>query len=276
MRLALKIVNRSLSLNWGYAPVASFDKSLFYQNLFYTLRRRPSLPITSLSLLKDPRNLSARWLSLKTPLTPLASTEKKTISGFDTRLAGLKGPTIIKTNRRRGFFTYSGVPTNKVPIFGGVSPLAPFISQGRGWGVRSARANSFLRNNQFLGFKKLPSLGFFDTNFLLRTLLINHKGTLLSEGGALGPNTSFLISSDVNQAAPLLVGKTFFEGRAENPNITAQPQNTQTNPSTLTKDFSSYLFWATGVEAGFSFYAVTGLLIFSKSQTAKRGVAFYL
>lgn len=211
--------------------MASFDKSLFYQNLFYTLRKKSSLSTTSLSLTKDPRNLSSKWLTFKTPLTPLASTEKKTLSGFDVRLAGLKGPVKLKASRRRGPFLYSEVSPNRAFVLEGVSPLAPFISQGRGWGVRSSRANSYLRNSPFSGFKKRNGFGFFGTNFLPKAILADYKQTILAEEGlatgALLADGAFLISSDISQNGSLLVGKTFFEGKFENPNTPLQSQSVQ-------------------------------------------------
>jgi hypothetical protein len=276
MRLALKLINHSFSLNWGYAPVASLDKSLFYQNLFYTLRKTPSLPLANLSLTKDPRNISAKWLTFRTPLTPLASTEKKTISGFDTRLAGLKGPTKIKANRRRGAFLYSEVSNNKTLASKGLNPLVPFISQGGGWGIRSARANSYLKNGRFLGFKKLTMVGFFGISFLPKSILACHRNAFLAEGGSAldtAPiDVALLIGSDVNQGASLLIERAFFEGKVENPNIIPQNQNAQTDHTAIGKDWGDYLFWATGVSVGLDFCMTLNLKIFFKSQTAKRGV----
>lgn len=280
MRLALKLINRSLGLNWGYVPVASFDKSLFYQNLFYTLRKSPSLSTTNLSLIRDPRNLSAKWLAFKSPLTLLASTEKKTISGFDVRLASLKGPAKIKASRRRGAFLYADVSANKTPAFGGLNPLTPFISQSKGWGVRSSKADSYLRNGRFLGFKKPPLGGFFGINSLPKSILAPYKEALLTEGGLittpLSANAIFLVSSDLSQGASLLAGKTFSEGKAENPNIAPKSQSTQADLSTLSKDWDEYLFWATGITPSFGFFIAQSFLSLTKSQMAKKVVAFYI
>lgn len=220
--------------------MAPFDKSLFYQNLFCTLGKKSSLPTTGLSLTNDPRNFSAKWLVLKSPLTPLASTEKKTISGFDTRLAGLKGPAKIKASRRAGALLYSEVFTSRLPLLGGTNPIAPFISQGRGWGVRSSRANSYLRGSPFLGLKKLPCLSFFAVSLLPKSILIQHGQALLTEGGSgvdtLPDGAAFLVSSDVNLGKPLLMGGTFFEGKVENPNITPKNQAPQAEPTVLARD----------------------------------------
>ncbi len=213
-------------------------------------------------------------MDLKTPLTPLASTEKKTLSGFDIRLASLKGPARLKASRRRGPFLYSEVYSNKASVLENLSPLAPFISQGRGWGVRSSRANSYLRSNPFSGFNKPSPLGFFGIGFLPNTILMQHRQAILSGEGAktssLLADGAFLISSDINQGCSLLVRKTFFEGKSENPNTQSQRQSSQLDYAVFNREWAEYLSWATGVGADFGFYLSTGFLVFSKTQVARK------
>jgi hypothetical protein len=236
--------------------------------------------MASLSPIKDPRNFSSKWLALKTPLTPLASVEKKTLSGFDIRLASLKGPTKLKANRRKGSLLYSEVSSNKALALEGVSPLAPFVSQGGGWGVRSSRANSYLKNSPLSGLKKASLPSFFGVGFLPKTILMDHRQAILAEEGAassvLLTDGSLLISSDINQGGSLLVKGPFFERKSENPNNKPQSQNAHADYSTFVRGWDEYLCWATGIGVGPSLCPNKGFSLSSKSQVAKRGIIFYI
>jgi len=67
-------------------------KSLFYKRLVKNIKKIGAPLSIGRSALQDPRNLSSRWVIPKTYFTPLASIDKKTLSGFDTKLALVKGP----------------------------------------------------------------------------------------------------------------------------------------------------------------------------------------
>lgn len=220
----MKLINHSFSLNWGYAPVSSFDKSLFYQNLFCTLSR--PLSASGLSSMLDSRNFSAKWLVFKTQLTPLAGTVKKTISGFDVRLSALKGPKQIRAARRKGLYMYQSVAPKRPLGEQSVNPLFPFISQGQGWGVRSSKGPQYLGSSSSFVLKKTNTYGLLDLSYLPKNIIADQRDAFLkgpdTGADALSSDSKFLISSDLFLRAPLLTGKTFLEGKAENPNLIPQ------------------------------------------------------
>jgi hypothetical protein len=226
MRLALKLVLRSLSLSWGYAPVASFDRSLFYRDLMHTLKTGACLPSSQLSLVADPRNLATRWLAFRTPLTPLLAGEKKSITGFDLRLAGLKGPKIIKHTRRTGVALYPELSAARRPLGLRVSPISSYVGQGPGWGAQSSRSLAYFRGTSFLGFKKAARVGFFSLGYLPSDILVAHRKDL--RGGETTkplviPCGHAFVSADVNFGGSFLIERSFFEAKGGGPDVPNAP-----------------------------------------------------
>ena len=275
MRLALKLISHSFSLNWGYAPVSSFDKSLFYQNLFCTLRR--PLPASELSSMLDSRNFSAKWLVFKTQLTPLAGTVKKTISGFDTRLSALKGPKQIKGSRRKGLYMYQSVAPKGALGGQPVNPLLPFISQGQGWGVRSSKGSQYLGSASPFVLKKTSTYGLLDLSYLPKNIIADQRDAFLkgaeAEADALSPDSRFLVSSDLFLRAPLLTGKTFLEGKVENPNLIPQSVVHQIDVEDFDRGLSRFLAWAAGSGGAPHIYNNLVPALFYKGKAAERVVA---
>ena len=244
MRLALKLALRSLNLSWGYAPVASLDRSLFYRDLLHTLKAGSSLPASKLSLVKDPRNLAVRWLTFKTPLTPLLAGEKKSITGFDLRLAALKGPNKIKHTRRRGVAPYPELSTGRAPLGLGVSPIFSFVGQGPGWGARSSKSLAYFRGASFVGFKKAAPVGFFGLGYLPSDILVAHRKGL--QGGEAAkslvlPCGHAFVAADVNLMGSFLVERAFFEAKGGGLNVAPDVPHAPVDIESLDGGWNSHL-----------------------------------
>lgn len=255
MRVALKLVAKTLALSWGYAPVSSLGSSLFYQNFSKSLENKKSkgkgLPLDRASLLVDNRNTSSRWLILKKHLTPLAATEKKTISGFDTRLVSLKSPRKIKWDRRQLYCFY--LPRGKGGTFEGLGTahvLSPFISQAPGWGARSSKRLSYLKEAPFSALRKPNRIGFLRDECLPSNSLISSKGLFQvdlteTEEGGVGQKTLLFVSIDLFLSKNLLLEKAYSEG-GESPNLTPQVVESALSLENLESSLEETLHWARG------------------------------
>lgn len=275
MRLALKLVASSFSLSWGYAPISSLGKSLFYQNLSKNLQKPTTLSLRKIkpSLLNDPRNLSCKWLVLRGYLTPLAAIEKKTISGFDTRLALVKSPWKIKQQRRAPLVGYPVTPEGGR----GAKPLLPFISQASGWGVKSSKTLGYLGKTSFLVFKKPTSgLGFLNQERPSATnLLVGSKGLFLSneteeDKNSLSEDVSFLLKLDTFSESPLLSEKTYLGGKLDSPNLTPETVESQFDVDGLNGAARDALLWISGFLKNQYHTRPTSGVRFYKSYLAKR------
>lgn len=280
MRLALKLISRSSALIWGYAPVSPLDKSLFYQNLCRSLGKGTELSSRKMSLVKDVRNFSARWLILKTPLTPLASIEKKTISGFDIRLTNLKGPLTIKRTRRMALPTCIRNLTKK-ELKGEAALILPFVSQGLGWGARSSKNLSYLRKSPFLTFRKSPLYGFLRFETLAKWTMVSYRDSLVSSPEKdFDPSmedlheSCFLVSLDTSSKCPLLVERTFFESKGENPNSTPQSHIAGPSLEGFERENVNNLHWLTGVPGSFLYVSPLAYSPIYKIQAIKKLIFF--
>jgi hypothetical protein len=237
MRVALKLVTRTLNLNWGYAPVSSLGRSLFYQSFSKALEKKSyyGTPNNRFSFLRDPRNLSSRWLVIRKHLTPLAATEKRAVSGFDTRLVSLKSPKKIKLDRRRGLSSFYSSGVTKGGYGQSLSPtsvLLPFISQAPGWGPRSSKRLNYLKESSFLVLKKSSNIGFISREPLPTNLLAMAKGLFLENGeegeeggeGAVG-KVLFLFGVDIFLSNRLLLERAYSIGSGESPNLPQSMEN---------------------------------------------------
>ena len=247
MRAGLKTLKGSFITHWSYAMIGQLDKSIFYQNILTQLE--PNSTVTGDrrvgALLSDFRNLTLKWAFLSTHLTLLAGTEKKTISGFDTRLIPVKSPKRVKALRTQGLLPLQhGDPTCAVSTF------YPYLSHSSGWGVKSSHSGKFLRGKGLTNFTKKVSqvVSFAMQKGCLNPNLAAGRLPLAQRTAVFGDSVelNFLFSTYENNALYAGNVESAYLGDAkDNPNLVAcAPAPYSGGPSL--EAFKSHPLWLAG------------------------------
>lgn len=250
MRLALKITSRKLRNYWNYAPVRPFDGTHLYRSITWGIHKGKSLAMLNLGLMRDTRNLSVDWLTFRATLTPLMGTEKKTVSGFDTRLVDVKSPKKIKNSRMRGVVFQPAGALHK--SLRGLNRFNLSLSNGPGWGSKSSKALYFEGRSSYSTFKKRSSLGFLRAEPLPSQLLFdNNEGLLgLEEDSGSLPlrDLSLLVSVETNCQRTHFSERTFLFKVPLNPNALPELSPPSVEVETLNGDFVEFLDWSMALE----------------------------
>jgi hypothetical protein len=203
--------------------IGQLDKSAFYQNILTQVELSPTVAGNKRvgALLSDFRNLTLKWAFLSTHLTLLAGTEKKTISGFDTRLIPIKSPKRVKALRTQGL-----LPLQHSNASRSVSIFYPYLSHSSGWGVKSSHSGKFLRGKGLTNFFKKTShvYSFAMRGGCLNPHLAAHRSPLAQRAAVFGDSLelNFLFSIHENNALYSGSVENVYLGDArDNPNLAA-------------------------------------------------------
>ena len=196
-------------------------------------------------MLSDFRNLTLKWAFLSTHLTLLAGTEKKTISGFDTRLIPIKSAKRVKALRTQGL-----LPLQHANSSHAVSTFYPYLSHSSGWGVKSSQSGKFLRGKGLTNFfkKKSRVVGFAVQRGCLNPNLAASRSPLTQRAAMFGDSAELNFLFSVHENNALYSGgveNVHLGDTKENPNLaTGAPASYSGGPSLET--FKSYPLWLAG------------------------------
>lgn len=285
MRRALNLIAGSFNLGWGYAPICPLSKTLFYQRLSRSLIKSNKLPLNKVSPVNGTRNFSLRWVSLKGGLTPLASTERKAVSGFDLRLTTMKGPFKIKRNRRGSFpFYLTTFVSNDAQGTKMLASPMPHIGQNQGWGVRSSKSLEYLCKMAPSTFQKQMFYSTLIREGLPIDILISAKTFLApfqNEDGegedtepCLEEGVGFFISSNLSRGSSSIGQRAYFEKKGENPNLTPVNIFNEFELRDLNLPVRNSLNWLAGFVSCPFFITPLTEVVFYKSYTASKLLIF--
>ena len=246
MRTHLQFIKQTLKLHWNYSAITTFDKSLAYQEVLYTSHSCER----ALAPMHDLRNFSMSWFLLKTHLTPLATIEKKTISGFDHRLVTIKGSRKLKQLRRNKLTTYAdvipsrlyGMPCNKLKLF---------VSSGCGWGSKSSQSLLFLKGKALKTFRKKKHVTFLCESYFPLPHLVSKSYefqiNFSRDDVEAQYEENFIMAVALNSDLLTTLEKTFLETKAEMPNLVSMAPSSQINVTDAAVH-CKYLAWISGAK----------------------------
>ena len=140
MRNGHHTLRGALRLYWGFAPIRPHHRTRA------SMRAGVAPQVGAAIRRGGLTSLAAPTLELRSPLTPLASSERRPIGGFDSRIGELKAPRLIKNERR--FARVFGAPGAPAPA------VYPFLSSRAGWGEKGRRTGAFLGGDSWAPFAK--------------------------------------------------------------------------------------------------------------------------
>lgn len=275
MRKQLHLFKKTLALHWGYSSLSTLDKTQSYVQTLASIGKGYMKHTTSSY---DVRNLSLKQVFFKPRLTPLASTEKKTFSGFDLRLAQLKGPKVLKRTRRAFVLTYgraispSGAVTQTLPT--------PYTGSGLGWGRKSSRALSFLTSRPVKTFHKPLKRGLLEKTHCYPGPLLAQLSVIATAEPAyltaLDNTGNYVLSSELYCPTPLNIEADIFNPLGENPNLSSVGGASQQLPATAFNEaLKSHIKWVTAIGPTSLKYLNAWPLLKTRSSLMRRALVTF-
>jgi hypothetical protein len=258
MRIGYNVIVGSLRTHWQYAPVRVLSKAKGLEELSMACLNGNFYTNSLKTLVSDWRNLGMRIAYPQKTITPLADINRKGIAGFNLRLSKVKHPSKIRHKRRYAKIApQSGyaLTNDGDKALVGVMPVEvmrmPFISSGKGWGVKSSLQNKFLGKQNWKTLKKKKIKHNIRLFRLGKSIsLLKDKGFLeniddnLSEEEDLA-NVFYGFSIEISLDKKLLeneVGLVNLEDD-EDPNITIKVTPPPINLEYLEDDYEDFFNW---------------------------------
>jgi len=247
MRNHLRLIKTTLGLHWGYSRLGTLDKTQHYNQRLKAVLQTTTKGLYE-TLTADPRNMSLKQLLFKKRVTLLANTDKKTFSGFDLKLAGIKSPKLLKKQRRAPLLTLKQVSFHRTPQ--GTTLAAEFVNAHVGWGRKSSSMLGFLANRSFNTFTKAKSArspvqgnSFPGTLLPCLPLLASAEESYRHN---IAPEANFLLTTELHTSS-VVSEKAFCEFNGESPNLAPLTTTTLLPIGDFNAICKTHLIWSSGL-----------------------------